>query len=37
MPGGLSWVELAAVVSSALRIGGCRGWSLDVYNPDLNP
>jgi arginase len=37
MPGGLSWAELTAVVSSALRTGGCRGWSLGVYNPDLDP
>jgi arginase len=37
MPGGLSWAELTAVVSSALRAGGCRGWSLGVYNPDLDP
>jgi arginase len=37
MLGGLSWAELAAVVSSALRVGGCRGWSIGVYNPDLDP
>lgn len=37
MPGGLSWTELTAVVSSALQTGGCRGWSLGVYNPDLDP
>jgi len=37
MPGGLTWAELAAVVSAALRAGGCRGWSLGVYNPDLDP
>ena len=37
MPGGLSWAELTAVVSSALRAGGCRGWSIGVYNPDLDP
>jgi arginase len=37
MPGGLSWGELTAVVSSALRAGGCRGWSVGVYNPDLDP
>jgi arginase len=37
IPGGLSWAELAAVVSSALRTGGCRGWSLGVYNPDIDP
>ncbi|HKF78331.1 MAG TPA: arginase family protein, partial [Candidatus Dormibacteraeota bacterium] len=37
MPGGLSWAELTAVVSSALRAGGCCGWSIGVYNPDLDP
>lgn len=37
MPGGLSWAELTAVVSSALHIDGCRGWSIGVYNPDLDP
>ncbi|HZC40304.1 MAG TPA: arginase family protein, partial [Streptosporangiaceae bacterium] len=37
MPGGLSWAELTAVVSSALRAGGCRGWSIGVYNTDLDP
>lgn len=37
MPGGLSWAELTAVISAALRVGGCRGWSLGVYNPGLDP
>lgn len=37
MPGGLSWSELGAVASAALRTGGARGWSLGVYNPDLDP
>ena len=37
MPGGLSWPELAAIASSALQAGGARGWSLGVYNPDLDP
>jgi arginase len=37
MSGGLSWVELAAIASSALRVGGARGWSIGVYNPDLDP
>ncbi|MDR0345652.1 MAG: arginase family protein [Nocardiopsaceae bacterium] len=37
MPGGLSWAELTAVVSAALRAGGCRGWSIGVYNTDLDP
>jgi arginase len=37
MPGGLSWAELTTVISTALHVGGCRGWSLGVYNPDLDP
>jgi arginase len=37
LPGGLSWAELGAVTSSALRAGDVRGWSLSVYNPDLDP
>jgi arginase len=37
LPGGLSWAELAALTSSALRAGGVRGWSLSVYNPDHDP
>jgi arginase len=37
MPGGLSWPELAAVAASALHTGGARGWSVGVYNPDLDP
>jgi arginase len=37
MPGGLSWTELSAVVSSALQVGRCGGWSVGVYNPDLDP
>jgi arginase len=37
MPGGLTWSELSEITSSALQAGGCRGWSLAVYNPDLDP
>lgn len=37
MPGGLSWAQLTDLVSSALRAGGCRGWSLVIYNPDHDP
>jgi len=37
MPGGLSWAELTVLVSSALRAGGCCGWSIGVYNTDLDP
>jgi arginase len=36
MAGGLSWSELNAVASSALAVGAC-GWSVGVYNPDLDP
>jgi arginase len=37
LPGGLTWTELTDIVSAALRTGGCRGWSVAVYNPDLDP
>ncbi len=37
LPGGLSWAELTELTSAALQAGGCRGWSLAVYNPDLDP
>lgn len=32
--GGLTWAQLTEVVSSALRAGGCCGWSLVIYNPE---
>ena len=34
MPGGISWPMLTTLVSSAFQEGGCRGWSLVIYNPD---
>jgi arginase len=37
MPEGLTWAQLTAITSAALRAGGCRGWSIGVYNPDLDP
>jgi arginase len=37
LPGGLTWIELTEIVSSSLRTGGCRGWSVAIYNPDLDP
>jgi hypothetical protein len=37
MPAGLKWSELSALVSSALKAGGCRGWNVGVYNVDLDP
>jgi len=37
MPQGLTWAELTHVTRTALRTGGCRGWSIGVYNADLDP
>jgi arginase len=37
LPGGLSWAELTDLTSAALRASGIRGWSLGIYNPDLDP
>jgi arginase len=37
MPEGLTWEELTAITRTALRTDGCRGWSIGVYNPDLDP
>lgn len=36
-PGGLTWSELTAIATSALYAEGCRGWSIGVYNTDLDP
>ena len=37
MPQGLTWAQLTQVTKAALRADGCRGWSVGVYNPDLDP
>ena len=37
MPQGLTWSELTALTRTALQANGCRGWTLGVYNPDLDP
>jgi arginase len=37
MPTGLSWAELRALTKAALQTGGCCGWSIGVYNTDLDP
>jgi arginase len=37
MPEGLTWAQLAAVTRTALQTDGCSGWSVGVYNPDLDP
>jgi arginase len=36
-PGGLSWMQLSQVTSAALAADGCAGWSVCIYNPDLDP
>jgi arginase len=37
MPPGLTWEALSTVTRTALQSDGCRGWSIGVYNPDLDP
>jgi arginase len=37
LPGGLDWPRLSEVAGAALRAGGCRGWSVVIYNPDRDP
>jgi arginase len=34
---GLTWTQLTEVVQTALDAGGCRGLSVVIYNPDLDP
>jgi arginase len=36
-PDGLSWAQLDAITSTALAAPGCAGWSLCIYNPELDP
>jgi arginase len=35
--GGLTWRQLTQISASALQDGGCAGWSMSIYNPDLDP
>lgn len=35
--GGLTWDELTVTLTAALSIGGCRGWSISMYDPDQDP
>ena len=37
MPQGLTWAQLTDTTRTALGTEGCRGWSIGVYNPDLDP
>lgn len=36
-PGGLTWEQLSQITSAALASDGCAGWSVCIYNPDLDP
>ncbi|MGO8961757.1 MAG: arginase family protein [Streptosporangiaceae bacterium] len=36
-PGGLSWDQLSQITAAALAADGCAGWSVCIYNPDLDP
>ena len=36
-PGGLTWAQLAGLTAWALATDGCAGWSVCIYNPDLDP
>jgi hypothetical protein len=35
--GGLTWGELTDLVGTALSNRDCLGWTLCIYNPDLDP
>jgi arginase len=35
--GGLTWPELGEALTAALAVGGCRGWSIAIYDPDQDP
>jgi arginase len=36
-PGGLTWGQLADLTAAALATDSCAGWSVCIYNPDLDP
>jgi arginase len=36
-PGGLDWGQLAELTAAALAVPGCAGWTVAIYNPDLDP
>jgi arginase len=37
MPTGLTWAALTEITRTVLQTDGCQGWSVAVYNPDLDP
>ena len=36
-PGGLRWWQLRQMTVAALAVPGCAGWTVAIYNPDLDP
>jgi arginase len=36
-PGGLDWGQLGELTGAALAVPGCAGWTVAIYNPDLDP
>lgn len=36
-PGGLDWATLTQLTQTALASDQCRGWTVTIYNPDLDP
>jgi arginase len=36
-PGGLTWPQLTSALAGALGVGGCRGLSVSIYDPDQDP
>ncbi|MFC7496798.1 MULTISPECIES: arginase family protein [unclassified Nocardioides] len=36
-PGGLSWETLTNVLRTAVEQDGCAGWSIAIYDPELDP
>ena len=37
LAGGLTWRQLTQIGTAAMQDAGCCGWSLAIYNPDLDP
>jgi arginase len=35
-PGGLTWQQLGDLTAAALAVPGCAGWTVAIYNPDLD-
>jgi arginase len=35
-PGGLDWDQLGELTAAALAAPGCAGWTVAIYNPDLD-